>query len=1509
MSTVESLSEVDTNDDSLEDETYDNYDPDDSNDFNNDENHDSNEFDFDENDDSNDFDFDENDDSNDFNNDENHDSNEFDFDENDDSNGFNFDENDDSNGFDYDENDDSHSWVNTETKAFHLVRHRTSNGSTNSNSSTPFLSDSLKIYLNAPPLIREIHNTGTYCLVIDPIADESERMPLSTPQLYVGNIPYSAKWYDLRNWFAERGCNVSRVDMKKNQKGAHYAFVRFDCVATAAEVLYHSEHKIASFVFNDRPLYLRRCISFTQKHTNTSLDISKADNSKSNVTLKITDIHYGTLIAGTSLKNIQTVENTASNTDRFGIIAHTLEINKCKDFHLEVNKDKKSIAITSALELKWGPDSINSTILKFEWSFHDLKRRKITLVLINENEVFLLMEIKQPPILLETKDTGSSISESHEEKRLPGFGLIGHANVWLFKLASNDGDNNIRKLIQLLSDNNLLSGNLSESDIICSIQNIESAKKNLEPITLISNDKWIRENQAKVDSFFNHRWPLYPFETKFETMKLISKHIVTVHDLIVDERAEHILQLCSINTLVALTDKIFEFALLWCAKTCDKEDDDWNNQNESEENQLPDMDDLPITDDDFFISKNIRFAATGGFINAEIASKMTTMESLGLEKYPGGRLSRLFNLAFEKLLKNYELCRTASGIVLTRLELRTAKNDSFLTRKIYITPSTILYEGPYYEEKCAVTREYVQYQDRFLRVTFRDEDYRVLHNYNDNMAKMYERIKKILKNGINVCDRNYQFLAFSSSQLREHSCWMFASPDDRTTVDIIREWMGDFRNVHPIAKLAARLGQSFSTSIKGIQLESHQIKEISDERRSTTEINGIHEYCFTDGIGIISLTLAKRLARTMKLPETVCPCAFQIRCGGYKGMVCLDVAGKINNPNIDVYFRESMNKFAAKTLSIDVIRTSLHPTVAYLNRQIILLLSSLGIGDQIFLSLQSDMLKMLKALEGNFLEACETLKKLSNFDENGYHGFLIAYLKHLREQRDPFVRQLIRVIRTSLVKELRTKAKIFVPNSWSLLGVVDESRTLNYGEVFIQIDSSNEQRDESTGKIFRGPVVVTRNPCFHPGDIRKLTAVDVPALHSLKNVIVFPMNGPRAHPAEMSGGDLDGDTFWISRHPDLIFKENEDPFDYQDQDHEANKMQTTNDVQHTIEDVCNFFGEYIAADNLGLIANSHLALSDQLEDGVRNKNCLQLAKMHSVAVDFAKKGINAPHLTKELRPSQYPHFMEKNDKPTYHSKSILGQLHDKIPFYDSEIHIDEEEEIRATSSFPYKSFFIAGDKNYIKDARIIKGEYNRDILRIMRQYGIQNEAEIVSGCLLKFTSKQYVKETKIFDLRNEITHAYKVIRDKYLTLFWKEFYQVTDESDEEKVSWSEISKKLSWKNQVDIYEYYNQMTLSDAVKQKASAWFHTTYESWIKRIETYRKIKNKKQNKSMDNQRTKQFTRFNELFSFAWLVYPVLLEIYTEDEKVSTTKKKNKRKNAPMEPTIQTKRPRVNQHD
>ncbi|CAF4753912.1 unnamed protein product [Rotaria sp. Silwood1] len=1394
--------------------------------------------------------------------------------------------------------------------SIHLAMHSEPRCSTNSILSIPFLNDSIQSYLTAPPLTRQIGSTGKYCVAIDPTIDESGITSLSTPQLYVGNIPSDTKWHNLKNWFIEHGYGVSYVELKNNRKGARYAFIRFDSIPIAVEVLYRSERNKAAFIFNGKKLDIKRTNRPSQQATTILSTMITNIGAATSTSVKITNIHYGTLITETAMQNIPTANGIVSNIDRFGIIAHRLLIDKCKSFQLNIDSEKKKLSIIGELDMMVMDDSVVTTQLKFEWNFRDLKARKITPVLINHNEVFLLIEIKRPPIILEIRNQNHPKCDGSNENRLPGYGLIGHANAWIFKLSSLNLRDDYVKLFKVLRRYNLSPRQFSEFNIMQLIKTVEAARKNLESVSLISNDEWIEQNQANVNNFLNCRWPSYPFETKFEIMKLISKHIITVNDLIVDEHAEHILKICTINTLIALTDKIVEFAPRWFVTTCDNEDEDWNckddeeESTEQQENQvITTTEDLSNNNDNSFISQNIRSCTTGklvDFENIEIASITTDMKKFlsAPTKSHLGTFSRLLISAFEQLLKRFELCRTkTTGIYVTKLELRTTNADPFLMRKIYITPSTVLYEGPYREEKCAVTRRFVQHQNRFLRVTFRDEDYRVLRNYNDNMTKIYERIKKILIKGVNICDRNYDFLAFSSSQLREHSCWMFATADDGTTVNTIRAWMGDFRNVSPVAKLAARVRQSFSTSIKGIQLESRQIREISDFIRFETTSECRREHCFTDGIGIIRPEFAKRLTQEMKLSEKICPCAFQIRCGGYKGMVCVDVSDKIINPDEYVHFRKSMNKFTAKeNISIDVVRTSLNPSVAYLNRQIILLLSSLGIGDQTFMSLQDHMLQQLKALTENWQKACESLKELNEFGGNGYHGFLIEYLKRLHERKDPFVRQLLFVIKAFLVKELRTKAKIRVPNSWSLLGVIDESRTLNYGEVFIQIDNTHQQTENSTREIIRGSVIVTRNPCFHPGDIRKLKAVDVPALYGLKNVIVFPMQEPRPHPKEMSGGDLDGDTFWISRHPDLIFEKNEDPFDYQDQEDEVNKIQLGTFVKHTIKDVCNFFGEYIAADNLGLIANSHLAFADQLENGAKNEKCLQLAKMHSVAVDFAKKGVNAPRLTHELRPTKYPHYMEKHDKPTYDSQTILGKLYDKVIYYSSNLNINEEEEIFATSVFPYESFIINGKDEYVQDARIIKSEYDRDIKRIMRQYGIKHEVEVLSGYILKFTSKQYAKETKIFDLRNEITHTYRVIQEKYLRLFWEEFYQLTDESQEETAKWSDISKKLTWKNQLDLYQFHNEMILPDELKKKASAWFHITYDPWIIHINKYQKNKKKKQNKFPNDQQTEQPTRFQGLFSFAWLIYPVLLKIFDENQKnasettVSNTKRKNKKK-------------------
>ena len=197
-------------------------------------------------------------------------------------------------------------------------------------------------------------------------------------------------------------------------------------------------------------------------------------------------------------------------------------------------------------------------------------------------------------------------------------------------------------------------------------------------------------------------------------------------------------------------------------------------------------------------------------------------------------------------------------------------------------------------------------------------------------------------------------------------------------------------------------------------------------------------------------------------------------------MVCLDVAPRIRDPNVGLCLRPSMNKFDSNNRSIDVVRVSSMPSMGFLNRQIILLLSSLGISDEVFYIMQEKMLHGLRILTENANEARLFIKQFEESSGNGYHTFLLGYLKRFGKQIDPFARQILAVLQAFFVKELRTKARILLPNTWTLLGVADETATLRYGQVFIKIQQKNDG-GETVSKVLTGSVIVTRNPCFHPG--------------------------------------------------------------------------------------------------------------------------------------------------------------------------------------------------------------------------------------------------------------------------------------------------------------------------------------------------------------------------------------------------------------------------------------------
>lgn len=221
---------------------------------------------------------------------------------------------------------------------------------------------------------------------------------------------------------------------------------------------------------------------------------------------------------------------------------------------------------------------------------------------------------------------------------------------------------------------------------------------------------------------------------------------------------------------------------------------------------------------------------------------------------------------------------------------------------------------------------------------------------------------------------------------------------------------------------------------------------------------------------------------------------------------------------------------------------------------------------------------------------------------------------------------------------IKKKARILLPDSCVLIGIVDPTGTLEPDEIFVQtrkdnftlrgsanagkIDSRMEQADmlkEIGGiqQVIEGEVLVTRCPCLHPGDIRLLKCVNKPELQYLFNVVVFSSKGERPACNMMAGGDLDGDVYFVTWDRELLEHVRPEnivaPADYSKT--ELIKEKPRGDT------IADYFVFYLARDVLGSVSNLWLVLADMYgKAGPRHPHCLALAGMASVAVDFAKHG-------------------------------------------------------------------------------------------------------------------------------------------------------------------------------------------------------------------------------------------------------------------------------------------------
>ncbi|CAL5054478.1 unnamed protein product [Urochloa decumbens] len=688
-------------------------------------------------------------------------------------------------------------------------------------------------------------------------------------------------------------------------------------------------------------------------------------------------------------------------------------------------------------------------------------------------------------------------------------------------------------------------------------------------------------------------------------------------------------------------------------------------------------------------------------------------------------------------------------------------------QRVQVTPAKVYFYGPEINVSNRVVRRFSADLDNFLRISFVDEDCEKLRSLdlsprsasgNDAMrTALYNRVLSVLSNGISIGDKHFEFLAFSSSQLRDNSAWMFASRPGLTASDI-RKWMGDFRNIRNVAKYAARLGQSFSSSTETLKVHGYEVEQIPDITNGT-------KYIFSDGVGKISANFAREVAMKCKL-KRFAPSVFQIRYGGYKGVVAVDPRS-----NRKLSLRKSMSKFQSENITLDVLAYSKYQP-CFLNRQLITLLSTLGVSSNVFELKQGEAVRQLNRMVTEPQAAREAIELMPMGEVTNVVKELL--LCGYQPDHEPYLSMLLQTFRASKLLELKTKSRIFIPQGRAMMGCLDETRTLKYGQVFIQ---ASDRADDSHKSIVTGKVVVAKNPCLHPGDIRVLHAIDVPDLHHMFDCVVFPQQGHRPHPNECSGSDLDGDIYFVSWDQSLIPTRMVEPMDYTPAPAE------TLDHDVTIEEIEEYFTNYIVNESLGIIANAHVVFADKEYLKAESRPCIELAKLFSLAVDFPKTGVPAL-IPPELHVKEYPDFMEKLDKVTYESSGVIGKLYREIKKHTPHIkHFTRDVARRSYDT----DLIVDGYEDYISEAIEFKEEYDFKLGNLMDHYGIKSEAEIISGCILKM-AKNFTKSSDADAIRMAVRSLRKEAR-----------------------SWfSEMSTGEDGIGQ-------------DAIEAKASAWYHVTY--------------------------------------------------------------------------------------
>ena len=140
-------------------------------------------------------------------------------------------------------------------------------------------------------------------------------------------------------------------------------------------------------------------------------------------------------------------------------------------------------------------------------------------------------------------------------------------------------------------------------------------------------------------------------------------------------------------------------------------------------------------------------------------------------------------------------------------------------------------------------------------------------------------------------------------------------------------------------------------------------------------------------------------------------------------------------------------------------------------------------------------------------------------------------------------------------------------------------------------------------------------------------------------------------------------------------------------------------------------------------------------------------------MDYVKTGQPA-EMPKRLRPSKWPHFMEKKFKPKdafYHSHKILGQLYDRVQSVDFVPQWEEPFDKRILRAYKL-------DDALLKTARQMKTLYDNYMKRIMALHQIKTEFEVWSTFVLSkpVVGSDYKRQEEMATVSGDLKERFRL---------------------------------------------------------------------------------------------------------------------------------------------------------